>query len=119
MHEYQTVLRNWADVAGRTSRRAFWTYLLITAALGFVVSMLGAALGLVFGPLDHLGRVYAALVAVPTATAAVRRLHDGGYSGWLILTGLVPFVGRVVLVLLLLRESRPSENREVQEAGLS
>ena len=111
MCEYRAVLRNWADVTGRLSRRGFWTYLVLTLALGVAVSVLGAALALVAEPMEHLGTAYAAVVAAPTATAAVRRLHDGGYSGRLILVGLVPFVGRVALVSLLARSQDTTENR--------
>ena len=37
---------------------------------------------------------------------AVRRLHDTGKSGWWVLISLVPFVGGIVLIVLL---AQPSE----------
>lgn len=39
--------------------------------------------------------------AVPTLAVAVRRLHDTGRSGWLLLVALIPFAGLVLLVFLL------------------
>jgi uncharacterized membrane protein YhaH (DUF805 family) len=41
----------------------------------------------------------------------VRRLHDTDHSGWWSLLGLVPLVGTVVMLIFLLTESEPGENR--------
>jgi uncharacterized membrane protein YhaH (DUF805 family) len=35
---------------------------------------------------------------VPTATLAVRRLHDSGHSAWWLLVALIPVLGTVVLL---------------------
>jgi uncharacterized membrane protein YhaH (DUF805 family) len=47
---------------------------------------------------------------IPTFAAAVRRLHDGGRSGWNVLWSLVPFGGIVVLVWLA-SEGQPGSNK--------
>ena len=108
MTDFLSVLSACRDVRGRTGRRAFWTYLFGVVLVGVAVSALGAALALVIPLADRLRHLYAALVLVPTATAAVRRLRDAGYSRLLVLVGLVPFVGRIGLALLLAGQSAPS-----------
>ncbi len=45
------------------------------------------------------------LFSIPVFTATIRRLHDTGRSGWLILCGAIPMVGAFILLYLLTRES--------------
>ena len=51
--------------------------------------------------------LYALAVIVPSLAIAVRRLHDTGKSGWLLLVGLIPFVGWIILIVFYVQ---PSEN---------
>lgn len=39
---------------------------------------------------------------IATITAEIRRLHDIGHSGWLLLLGLIPYVGGIILLILLI-----------------
>lgn len=41
----------------------------------------------------------------------VRRLHDANYSGWMILLGLVPFVGGIILLVFTVMEPKPEGQR--------
>ncbi|MDP5227152.1 MULTISPECIES: DUF805 domain-containing protein [Arthrobacter] len=43
---------------------------------------------------------------LPGLALSVRRLHDAGFSGWLVLIALIPF-GKIVLLALLAMESSP------------
>ena len=36
---------------------------------------------------------------------AIRRLHDSGKSGWMILLGLIPFVGFIILIVFYVQPS--------------
>jgi len=42
---------------------------------------------------------------------AVRRLHDVGKSGWMILVALIPIVGAIWLIVLMVTDSIPGENQ--------
>jgi uncharacterized membrane protein YhaH (DUF805 family) len=48
---------------------------------------------------------------IPMLACGVRRLHDSGKSGWLYLIGLIPFIGGLILFVLLLLNGDPGENR--------
>jgi uncharacterized membrane protein YhaH (DUF805 family) len=50
-------------------------------------------------PLIILLVVFYLLMIVPTLALTVRRLHDAGYSGWLALLMLVPYVGGLILLI--------------------
>jgi len=42
---------------------------------------------------------------------SVRRLHDVGKSGWMLLIGLIPLVGAIWLLVLMVTDSVPGENQ--------
>ena len=45
---------------------------------------------------------------VPTIAVTVRRLHDAGYSGWLYLLTLIPWLGGVILLVFALLPPSPA-----------
>lgn len=60
-----------------------------------------------------IGIVMLALL-LPSLAVAVRRLHDTGRSGWLLLLGIIPivnFVGAIVLFVFFLQDSKPAPNK--------
>jgi uncharacterized membrane protein YhaH (DUF805 family) len=77
----RVVMNHYADFHGRAGRPEFWHYILLYLAMAVVLGILGA-------------RVLADLIALalflPTLGVAVRRLHDIGRSGWLVLLPMIP-----------------------------
>ena len=60
-------------------------------------------IGIGFGGI--LSVIYVILVIVPSVAVAVRRLHDVGKSGWMLLAGLVPIIGSLYLLYLFCLDS--------------
>ncbi len=54
-----------------------------------------------------IGLIYILAVMVPTIAVMVRRLHDTGKSGGWCFICLVPWIGGIILLILLLMPSRP------------
>jgi len=59
--------------------------------------------------------VLIALVAIAVGlsglSVAVRRMHDTDKSGWMLLLGLIPFIGGIIVLVLVLLPGTPSQNR--------
>ncbi len=53
---------------------------------------------------------YAIISFIPRLAVTVRRLHDAGMSGFLILVLFVPFVGWLILTVLMMMPSESDEN---------
>jgi uncharacterized membrane protein YhaH (DUF805 family) len=113
---YKSVMtKKYADFTGRTRRAEFWWFVLVN--LGFYVSLF--VLALILGSIsDVLGGfgvllyvVYGLGVIVPSLALAVRRLHDTNKSGWLLLIGLIPLVGPIVLLVFYVIDGDPGENQ--------
>lgn len=70
-------------------------------------------LGLTIGELPYgvIYLLYILAVLVPGLAVSVRRMHDIGKSGWMILIGLIPIIGYIWLLILCCFDSQPGENR--------
>jgi uncharacterized membrane protein YhaH (DUF805 family) len=113
MNWYLKVLRQYADFGGRARRKEYWMFVLLNIIFAFGAIILDNVLGIAidgigYGPLYGL---YALAVLIPGLAAAVRRLHDIGKSGWMILIALIPLVGAIWLLVLLVTDSSPGENQ--------
>lgn len=119
---YTSMLKNYANFSGRSSRAEFWyavlanaiIVLLVTAILLIPAAILGTdneigALGVVLTP--FLIVLYALVMLVPSLALQVRRLHDSGKSGWLVLLGFIPSAGGIIMLVLCVLAGDSGENK--------
>jgi len=55
--------------------------------------------------------LYSLGVLIPGLAVSVRRLHDIGKSGWMLLIVFIPLVGWIWLLVLMVTDSEPGENQ--------
>ena len=55
-----------------------------------------------------ISTLYSLAVFLPGIAVAVRRLHDTGRSGWMLLLGLIPCIGALVLIFFMCEDSHGS-----------
>ena len=103
----QCVLENYANFQGRARRSEFWWFALANILVFVAIVIVGA----IVKPLIILAFVYWLAMIVPYIAVAVRRLHDTDKSGWFYLLGLVPFVGGIILLVLLCIDSTRGTNQ--------
>lgn len=113
MNWYLKVLKQYADFSGRARRKEYWMFVLFNMIFAIVAAILDNVLGIAmegtgYGPLYG---IYALAVLIPGLAVAVRRLHDVGKSGWMILIALIPLVGAIWLLVLLVTDSNPGKNQ--------
>ena len=102
-----TVLtQKYADFSGRARRSEYWFF----ALASFIVYAIAYALGAAIGTMIPYYLVALALL-VPGLAVGARRLHDTGKSGWLLLIGLIPLIGGIVLLVFFVQDSEPGENQ--------
>jgi uncharacterized membrane protein YhaH (DUF805 family) len=131
---FQRFFKRYARFDGRSSRSEYWW---VAATLGLLMSALYAVAGATakyktvtvvngssfkttstleeLSPLGNAAMIVALVLVlaalVPSIANAVRRLHDGGFSGWLYLLCLLPFLGGIALFVLLLMPPKPEGQR--------
>lgn len=113
MNWYFEALRKYGVFDGRSRRREYWTFYLLSSLLGFALGVLDLLMG-TFNLAAGVGlfsSLFALALFVPGLAVGVRRLHDTDRSGWWLLVALVPILGVIVLIVFLLQGGTPGPNR--------
>ena len=111
---YLQALGRFADFDGRSRRRELGGFVVVNAVLlgvlGAASAWLGAQFDLSWIAASAVLSVYLVVVFVPALALVARRLHDTGRSSLLVVVGLIPVVG-LLLVYWLLLDGTPGPNR--------
>lgn len=87
---------------GKATRQEFWMYILCLFVLFFALGIVTTILS--FIKLGTVGNIVTGLCSLglicPNIAIALRRLRDAGFSPWLFLIGLVPFIGGIALLVM-------------------
>lgn len=113
MNWYLAALKKYAVFSGRARRREYWYYTLFTILVSVALVCVDLALG---GFSDRwmvgfFSPLYALATLVPGTAVTARRLQDAGHKGWLMLLPVIPILGAIALLVLLLQDSQPGDNR--------
>ncbi len=113
----------YATFSGRASRAEYWWWTLFTFLVVLVLGIPAAVVGTLTSadggetpgapavPLLVAIFLFYLAVLVPTLAVTVRRLHDAGNSGWLVLLGLIPWVGGLILLVFAVMPASPNGAR--------
>ena len=118
----RNVYSNYATFKGRASRAEFWKFVLFMAIVLIVLYLPLIATGGMTGDVTSgpsllvsfsliAAGIFTLVSLLPYLSVLVRRLHDTDRSGWWYWIALVPFVGSVILLVLLALPSTPGDNR--------
>ena len=113
MNWYLKVLKQYADFGGRARRKEYWIFALLNIIFAITATLLDNLFGITFGkiPYGPLYALYGLAVFIPALAVLVRRLHDSGKSGWMVLITLIPFIGAIWMLVLLVTDSEPGSNK--------
>jgi uncharacterized membrane protein YhaH (DUF805 family) len=113
MESYLKGWKHFADFNGRARREEYWMFLLINTLISGVLFMLDIFIGLSSNGLGFgfFSIAFALAVIIPNYAVAVRRLHDVGKSGWMLLIAFVPLIGAIWLLVLFVSEGNSGENQ--------
>jgi uncharacterized membrane protein YhaH (DUF805 family) len=111
--DFQSAIRlqiaNVTNFNGRAAVSAYWWYALAVFAVNMVLEILSVAIGSL--AITLLIDLLALGVGLSGLSVGVRRLHDSDKSGWLVLLGLIPFVGWLAVLILLVLPGTRGQNR--------
>lgn len=99
MTAVKTCFAKFADFSGRATRPEYWWFVLAYVIVAIVASLIHR----------YVYVLVVLVFLVPLISAGVRRLHDIGKTGWLILLGLIPLVG-LVLLYFMVQPTQPQAN---------
>jgi len=113
MDWYLKVLKQYADFNGRARRKEYWMFFLfnmIFAALASLIDFSAGTANFVSGS-GLFQNIYSLVVLVPGLAVAVRRLHDVGKSGWMLLLAFIPLIGAIWLLVLFATNGKEGTNK--------
>lgn len=100
------------DFSGRAGRREYWLFTLFYClvsvgllALEYANDLLVDDLGI--GPVSA---VFVLITLLPNVSVGVRRLHDTGRTGWWYGLIVLPYVGPLVLLVMVLQHGELTDN---------
>jgi uncharacterized membrane protein YhaH (DUF805 family) len=111
MNYYIGVLKKYAVFNGRARRAEYWYFALFSIIISIILGIVDNVLGFSIGNTGILGGIYALAVLIPSIAVSIRRLHDTGKSGWMLLVTLIPFIGWIWIIVLMVIDSSPGGNR--------
>jgi uncharacterized membrane protein YhaH (DUF805 family) len=113
MNWYLEVLKKYAVFNGRARRKEYWLFFLFNIIISIVLVIIDGVVGTSAAPgaIGLLGGLYSLAVLIPAIAVAVRRLHDTSRSGLWFLLVLIPFIGAIVLIVLMAQDGTPGENQ--------
>ena len=113
MNWWLAAMKKYVDFSGRARRKEYWMF----ALFNFIFAIVAIILDNIFGTaIENVGygifySLFALAVFLPSLAVLVRRLHDVGKSGWFILIGLIPIIGGIWLLILMVTDGQPGENK--------
>ncbi|WP_197412552.1 DUF805 domain-containing protein [Novosphingobium sp. Fuku2-ISO-50] len=114
--------RRYAEFSGRSRRREYWSFMLFIWLVYVALNVLFGRHEMVSGPggmfvssglfggVGIVGGLFSLFSLIPHLAVTVRRLHDQDRSGWLLLLGLIPFLGWFALLVLMCLEGTHGAN---------
>jgi uncharacterized membrane protein YhaH (DUF805 family) len=111
-------LQRYADFSGRSRRKEFWLFSLgsmlayIVFGAVFIASAVTDA-GEFSVSTGITGAVFLAMalaLVVPSLAVQVRRFHDQGKSGWLVLLNCIPYIGCWIVLVMMCLDGTPAGN---------
>ncbi|KDN56560.1 DUF805 domain-containing protein [Flavobacterium seoulense] len=94
----KVVFQNYANFNGRARRSEYWYFTLANIIVSIILTLLDNALGTKFGNSGILNTIYSLGIFIPSLAVSVRRLHDIGKSGKLL---LLTYGIMIVLVIVM------------------
>ncbi|WP_210245218.1 DUF805 domain-containing protein [Martelella alba] len=107
---FKLVFSNYANFRDRSSRGAFWYWVLASWIVSVILSMIDYGL---LGASDNvgiLGGIWSLAIIVPNIAIGARRLHDINRTGWWQLLALT-VIGSLVLIYWFCQPGQAEANR--------
>ena len=103
----RTCMRKFFVTSGRASRSEFWWFQLFW----YLVVFSPISICFISPDLEEIGfgliGIFLVIFIAPIFCVRIRRYHDVGYSGFVILVNFIPYIGSIFLFILELLPSKP------------
>lgn len=115
---YKKFWKGYVDFEGRSTRSDYWFVYLVNVLITFAYFLLQAVFGGLVAVTDSsflavislilllIFFAYGIVAFLPSIALTVRRLRDAGYNWPYIFVAFIPFVGWIILIVLLCKPTK-------------
>ena len=115
---YKKFWKGYVDFEGRSTRSDYWFVYLVNVLITFAYFLLQAVFGGLVAVTDSsflavislilllIFFAYSIAAFLPSIALTVRRLRDAGYNWPYIFVAFIPFVGGIILIVLLCKPTK-------------
>lgn len=115
MRELKAFYSNLFNISGRTRRREYFVGVLLTEAFMYILVALGflsLSINMILGAIVMcVSCIFSIVAGIGCMTCMIRRMHDIGKSGWIILLQAIPCLGIILMLVFCLMDSEEEENQ--------
>lgn len=115
-------LKKYVDGNGRALRREYWWFVLFRVLVVGAPLLIGGVMSGMWGETGGTGSILGSIFLVlgalvyvgtilPNLCAMIRRFHDVGLTGWLVLLNAIPYVGGLITLVISLLPSEARTNK--------
>ena len=118
INAYKSFFKGYVDFEGRSTRSDYWFVYLVNVLITFAYFLLQAVFGGLVAVTDSsflavislilllIFFAYGIAACLPGIALTVRRLRDAGYNWPYIFVAFIPFVGWIILIVLLCKPTK-------------
>jgi len=106
-----TCLKKYFNFRDRASRSEYWYFQLIFTLVSIPLFIYEDSFNdkeLIY---SGISAIVVLLLFIPAISVSVRRLHDIDKSGWFVLISAIPFIGWIILAIMLIGKGTSGKNR--------
>jgi uncharacterized membrane protein YhaH (DUF805 family) len=112
-------LKRYADFSGRSRRKEYWMFTLGVIIVSVLFSVLligtidpsGGGIGGISVVSIAILVIFSLAIFIPALAVQVRRFHDQDKSGWFVLLNFLPYIGGLIVLVMMCLEGTRGPNR--------
>ena len=107
----KTCLKKFIVIKGRASRSEYWFFQLLFTPISIPALLFEDSTNDTYIIYAGISGILILLLFIPAITVTVRRFHDINKSGWFTLINFVPFLGWIIVLVMLIEKGTEGKNR--------
>ena len=106
-----TCLKKYFVFKGRASRSEYWFFQLLFTVISIPALIFENTTDDTYIIFVGISGIIILLLLIPALAVTVRRFHDINKSGWFVLFQIIPFIGWIIILVMLIEKGTEGKNR--------
>ena len=104
-------MKKFFNFRDRASRSEYWYFQLIFAIISIPLFIYEDSFNDAHLIYSGVSGILVLILFIPALSVSVRRLHDINKSGWFVLISAIPFIGWIILAVMLIDKGTLGKNK--------